>query len=85
MTTENNFSIDESRFKIRSRRIIGDPEIPTMIRVLVKNNFVKTEKQAVAVILSIVLIFLIISGVLIKKSVSVPEATISPALLNNNK
>lgn len=81
----DNFSFDESKFKIRSRAILGAPEVPTMIRVLVKNKIVKTENQAVAVLLSVVAVFIGVSVFLIHRSVVVPPAVISPALVSNNQ
>lgn len=47
-----------SEFHIKSRRIFGDPETPTMIRLLLKYKIVKNEKQAVAVLLGIILVAL---------------------------
>ncbi|MBC7981980.1 hypothetical protein H7X65_02800 [Candidatus Parcubacteria bacterium] len=93
MSIENNpttinaetFSFDESKFKIRSRALLGAPEIPTMIRVLVKNGIVKTENQAVAILLSVVAVFIGVSVFLVHRSVVVPPAVISPELVSNNQ
>lgn len=74
INTSSDFQFDESQFKIRSRRIIGEPEIPTMIRVLVKNKFVKTENQAVAVLLTVVALFIIATVFIINSSVAVAPA-----------
>ncbi len=85
MTPENkNITFDESKFKIRSRAILGEPEVPTMIRVLVRNKIVKNENQAVTILLSGVVLLIGASVFLINKSVSVPTATISPTLMTNN-
>jgi hypothetical protein len=72
-------TFDESKFKLRSRKILGQPEVPTMIRFLVTKGFVKTENQAVAVTIGIC-ILLIIATVVIFKSSGVNPAIISPTL-----
>jgi len=93
MSIENNltpvsadsFSFDESKFKIRSRAILGAPEIPTMIRVLVKGGLAKTENQAVAILLGITIAMVGVSVFFISRSMSVPPATINPALISSSQ
>ncbi len=74
-----NLTFDESKFKLRSRRILGQPEIPSMIKFLVTRGVVKTENQAVAVTL-VVCILIIVATVLIFKTSGVQPAIISPTL-----
>jgi hypothetical protein len=82
MSTENNISFNnEVKFKIRSRSILGAPEIPTMIRVLVKKGLVKNEKQAIAVLMTAVVLFISFTVFLIGTSVSVPTAVVGSELL----
>ena len=52
----STIQFDESQFKIRSRRILGEPEVPVIIKVLVTKGVVKTENQAIGVLISILLI-----------------------------
>ncbi|MES2623601.1 MAG: hypothetical protein V4576_04330 [Patescibacteria group bacterium] len=66
---------DESQFKLRSRRILGEPEVPAMIKFLVTHGIVKTEKQAIGMLLSAVIALIIIS-VVVAKSNSVQPASI---------
>ena len=66
---------DESQFKIRSRRLLGEPEIPGMIRFMVTKGIVKTEKQAVGVMLACVGL-LIVASVVIFRTNSVKPATL---------
>lgn len=80
----NNFSFDESKFRIKSRAILGAPEVPKMIRILVKKGFVKNEVQAITLLLVSVVVLVGVSVFLINRSVSVPPAVISPELLSDN-
>lgn len=74
---------DESQFKLRSRRILGEPEVPGMIKVLVTKGVVKTERQAIMFLLGIVVIFIAIS-IYIVKSNGVQPATLDPEYLTVN-
>jgi len=51
-------------FHIKSRRILGEPETPTMIRLLLKTGAAKNEKQAVT-ILVIAVLFMVVATILI--------------------
>lgn len=77
--SSGQLTFDESKFKLRSRRLLGQPEVPTMIRFLVSKGLVKTENQAVAVTLG-VCILLIVATVIIFKGAGVEPAIISPTL-----
>ena len=48
---------EENEFHIKSRALFGDPQTPTMIRLLLKTGIIKKEKHAVAVLLIMVVIF----------------------------
>lgn len=81
MSTENNITFEDSKFKIKSRAIFGRPEVPNIIKFLVNKKIVKNEKQA-AVFMFILLIAMIISSVLIvRSSVSIDPALPSPDLI----
>ena len=90
MSTENNqtlnndktFSLDESRFKIKSRTILGAPEVPNMIRVMVKKGFVKNENQAAFLILTMIILLFGVSVFLVYRSAKVPRANLSPDLMS---
>lgn len=74
---------DESQFKLRSRRILGEPEVPGMIKVLVTKGIVKTERQAIMFLLGIVVVFIAIS-IFIVKSNGVQPATLDLEYLTMN-
>lgn len=93
MSIENNtidipsssITFDESKFNIKSRRILGELEVPTMIKVLVNRHFVKNEKQAISLMLALVIMLIIASVFLFTRSANVDSAIPSPELsLNNN-
>lgn len=65
---------DESQFKLRSRRILGEPEVPAMIRILVTRGIVKTERQAISLLLCIVLVFIGISITIVRVNGVKPAA-----------
>lgn len=48
----------EKEFHIRSRRLFGDPETPTMIKFLLDHKIVKNEKQAMYILIGVVVVFL---------------------------
>ncbi len=80
--SNQGFQLDESKFKLRSRKILGEPEIPTMIRFLVSKGFVKTENQAVGLMLGLCLV-IVASTVFIFKSSGVQTATFDPTILQD--
>jgi hypothetical protein len=79
----STMQFDESQFKLRSRKILGEPEIPGMIRFLVTKGLVKGEKQAIAVILGIVIVIVVISVVVVRSSGTRP-VVIDPEYVNYN-
>lgn len=80
MSTETNITFDESKYKIKSRALLGVPEVPTAIRVLVSKGIVKNENQALVFILSFVVVLIVLSVVFVSKSITVPMAIPSPTL-----
>jgi hypothetical protein len=82
MSTENNFSLDESSFKIKSRVILGQPVTPAIIKTLVNKKIVKNERQAAVLLTSVFSVLVIVTYFLFAQSVNTPEAIIDPALLN---
>lgn len=75
----SGIEFDESKFKLRSRRILGAPEVPTMVKFLVNNKFVKNENQAVAVLLGLCLL-IIAATIVIFNNTDVPTAIMDPNL-----
>lgn len=73
-------TFDESKFKLRSRRILGQPEVPTMIRFLVTKGLVKTEGQAVGILLGIC-VLLVVATIFVFKSTGTEPATLDPAIM----
>ncbi|MDQ3076589.1 MAG: hypothetical protein M3Q63_00830 [bacterium] len=55
-------SDQKEEFHIRSPKIslFGDPETPTMIKLLLKSKLVKTERQAFYVLISFIIVTVII-------------------------
>ncbi|MBC7766572.1 hypothetical protein H7Y21_01075 [Arenimonas sp.] len=74
----DQFSFDESRFKIRSRTVLNIVKVPAMIGFLIRIKIVKTENQAVGLLISMAAVFLGISVFIIIRSVAVPTAQINP-------
>ncbi len=61
MITENNITFDEDKYKIKSRSIFGQAEVPKMILFLTNKGIVKTESQAKAVLLGLTTCFFVAS------------------------
>lgn len=70
--TDNEIQFEEeygdSRFHIRSRKLLGEPTTPTMVNFLLDKKIAKNEKQALYILGSIITIFLVVSGIIINKS-----------------
>ena len=49
---------EDNDFHIRSRRLLGEPETPSMIRFLLRSGVAKTEKQALYILISVILVAL---------------------------
>ncbi len=61
MSTENSISFDENKYKIKSRSILVQAEVPKMITFLTTKGIVKNEKQAQMVLLGATACFFIAS------------------------
>jgi len=46
--------IEKNEFHIKSRKLFGDPTTPTMITILLKTGLAKNEKQALVILIGIV-------------------------------
>jgi len=63
----------DSRFHIRSRKLLGDPTTPTMINFLLDKKIAKNEKQAMVILLIVIVAFLGLSTFIINRSLSNSE------------
>lgn len=73
---------DESQFKIRSRRLLGEPQVPGMIRFLVTKGIVKTEKQAVGAMLTVVGV-LIVATIWVVRINNIQPAVFDPEYISS--
>ena len=75
MTDEIQFEEEygDSRFHIRSRKLLGEPTTPTMVSFLLKKNIVKTEKQALIALSCAIVLFLGLSTFIIHSSLAPKE------------
>lgn len=71
----STLQFNESQFKLRSRRLLGEPEVPVLIKFLVVKGLVKSENQAISLLLTIIGILIIIS-VFVTKSRGTRPATL---------
>jgi hypothetical protein len=51
-----DISFDENKYKIKSHVVLGQPESPKMVRYLISKGIVKSEKQALNILLILMLI-----------------------------
>ncbi len=62
-------TFEDNDFHIRSRRLLGAPETPTMIKLLLKYRLAKNEKHALYILIGVVVLFLSVPlGMLIHNS-----------------
>ena len=47
--------IEKNEFHIKSRKLFGDPTTPTMITILLKTGLAKNEKQALTILIGIII------------------------------
>jgi hypothetical protein len=66
----------DSKFHIRSRKILGEPTTPAMVNFLLTKKIVKNEKQAVIVLVCAITLFLGLSIFIIDKSINNNEPLI---------
>lgn len=83
--SKNQYVFDESKFKIRSRSILGKPEVPSIIKFLIIKKIIKKEKYALMLIFSFIVLSISLSALLINKSITVYPAIIDPRLMTSNK
>ncbi len=73
-STSTTMQFDESKFKLRSRAVLGEPQVPGMIRFLVGKNLVKTETQAITILLIIIVLIIGVTVFIFKRqSVQSPQ------------
>lgn len=70
---EEDFPQQDRQFKIRSRKILGQPTTPSIISFMLNKRIVKNEKQATIIILIIIAIFLSLSVWIIRANLGNPE------------
>jgi hypothetical protein len=51
---------EDNDFHIRSRRIFGEPETPTMVKFLLNHGIAKNEKQALYILIGVIIVSLLI-------------------------
>ncbi len=78
--SSSSLTFDESKFKLRSRKLLGQPEVPTMIRFLVTKGFVKNEGQAVGALLTLC-VLVIVATVYVFSSSDVQPAVMDPTIV----
>jgi hypothetical protein len=64
---------EDNEFHIRSRKLLGEPETPSMIRFLLRTGIVKDEKQALYVLIGVIVVALSSTVFLIRSEFSNPE------------
>lgn len=60
----------DSKFHIRSRKLLGEPTTPAMVNFLISKNVAKDEKQALIILISAIVVFLALSIFIIDKSIN---------------
>jgi len=74
-----NISFDDNSFKYKSRSILSQPESPAMVRMLVTHRIVKTENQAVGVMMGIIIVMLVAAGFVIANAFfTAPSSEVPP-------
>ncbi len=76
----SQITFDNSKFKIRSRALLGAPEVPGVVKFLVKNKIVKTENKAMLIIIIIFVLSISTTIFFVNKSLKVEPAIPSPSL-----
>ena len=66
--------IEENEFHIKSRRLLGEPTTPSMVRFLLRTGIVKNEKQALFVLMGMITVILILTFVIAKIFLIGPKA-----------
>ena len=63
--TDNEY-LDNNSFHIRSRKLLGEPTTPGMVKFLMKTGIAKTEKQATIILVVFILLIVSFSIYLVK-------------------
>lgn len=62
---KNNMSginfVEENGFHIKSRRLLGEPTTPSLVRLILRSGFAKDEKQALLILISMVSIIILLT------------------------
>ena len=89
MSTENDLTFDESKYKIKSKVILGQAEVPGITKFLLRKGIVKSERQAL--LLTIILILTMLSATVyivytnFFKKPQLPELTPEERLIINQE
>ena len=62
MSTENDLTFDENKYKIKSRVILGQAEVPGMAKFLLRKGMVKSEGAANSILVGLIIISLSIAA-----------------------
>lgn len=68
------FEENNNEFHIRSRRLLGEPDTPGMVRILLKYGVVKNEKQALVVLVTLMLVAFSATFLLLRDDSSIKNA-----------
>ena len=71
------FEENNNEFHIKSRRLLGEPDTPGMIKVLLKSGIVKTEKQALVILVALMLVAFSATFFLLSDRNSAQDASIT--------
>ncbi|MBP9763166.1 MAG: hypothetical protein KBD10_00270 [Candidatus Pacebacteria bacterium] len=78
--TNEDIQFDEeygdSKFHIRSRKLLGEPTTPAMVNFLLSKKIAKNEKQALIILGCVIAVFLSLSIYIIDKSINKDEELI---------
>jgi hypothetical protein len=88
ITSKHNASsidFDQTGYKPRSRPAEEVAHAPSIVRLLLKTKIIRSEKQAVILILVLSLLILGASAFYTSKSFKVSPAVVNPKLMSNTK
>jgi hypothetical protein len=54
----SSVEFEEDNFHIKSRRLLGEPDTPSMVKFLLKTGLAKTEKQALIILVVVIVVAL---------------------------
>ncbi len=64
---------EDNEFHIKSRRLFGEPETPTMVRFLLKHGFARNEKNALYILIGVIIISLSIPLYILLHNLTAPD------------